>query len=176
MNDDHVNSAVTYGLFAAWLLHDAEELAAGPRWIRENVPVLRKRFPGVPERIWRAMETVDEREFAVAVGVMGAIVASAAVSGRRSQGRSAFYQGALNGFGLHGLVHLAQAAAVRGCTPGSATSPLIVVPFTLWARGRLRRAGVLRPARARDAAAGLALAAGATIVSHAIARSVTRGR
>ncbi|MEU9013189.1 HXXEE domain-containing protein [Streptomyces sp. NPDC048479] len=176
MSDDHVNSAVTYGLFAAWLLHDAEELVAGPRWMRENVPVLRKRFPGVPERAWRAMEAVDEREFAVAVGVMGAIVASAAAAGGRSGGRSAFYQGALDGFGLHGLVHLAQAAAVRGYTPGSATSPLIVVPFTLWARGRLRRAGVLRPARARDVAAGLALAAGATIVSHAIARRVTGGR
>lgn len=75
-----MNSAVAYGLFVAWLLHDAEELATGPRWIRENVPVLRKRFPGVPERLWRTMESVDEREFAVAVGVMGAIVASAAVA------------------------------------------------------------------------------------------------
>ena len=173
MSEDHVNSAVTYGLFAAWLLHDAEELATGPRWIRENVPVLRKRFPGVPERLWRSMESVDEREFAVAVGVMGAIVASAAVAGRHSGGRSGFYQAVLNGFGLHGLVHLAQAAAVRGYTPGSATSPLIVVPFTLWARGRLRRGGALRPARARDAATGLVLAAGATVVSHAIARRIT---
>ncbi|MCX4819704.1 HXXEE domain-containing protein [Streptomyces sp. NBC_01142] len=176
MNDDRVNSAVTYGLLAAWALHDAEELAAGPRWIRENVPVLRSRFPDVPEGVWRTMESVDEREFAVAVGVMATIVGAAAVAGRRTGGRSAFYQGALNGFGLHGLVHLAQAAAVRGYTPGSATSPLIVVPFTLWARGRLRRAGVLRPARARDAAAGLALAAGATIVSHLVARKVTGAR
>ena len=40
MSDDHVNSAVTYGLFAAWLLHDAEELAAGPRWIRETYGAL----------------------------------------------------------------------------------------------------------------------------------------
>ncbi|NUK27237.1 HXXEE domain-containing protein [Streptomyces lunaelactis] len=176
MSDDHVNSVVSYGLLVAWLLHDAEELATGPRWTRENVPLLRKRFPGVPERVWREMEAVDEREFSVAVAVMGAIVASAAVVGRRSGGRSAFYQGALNGFGLHGLVHLAQSAAVRGYTPGAATSPLIVVPFTLWARGRLRRAGVLRPARARDAAAGLALAAGATIVSHMVARRVTGGR
>ncbi len=41
---------------------------------------------------------------------------------------------------------LAQAAAVRGYTPGPATTPLVVLPFTLWARaGRLRRAGLLRP-------------------------------
>ncbi|MFE7774815.1 HXXEE domain-containing protein [Streptomyces sp. NPDC057445] len=173
---EKVNSLVTYGLLAAWALHDAEELATGPQWIRENVPVLRKRFPDAPERLWRAMESVDEREFAVAVGAMATIVGAAAVAGHRSGGRSGFYQGALNGFGLHGLVHLAQAAAVRGYTPGSATSPLIVVPFTLWARGRLRRAGVLRPTRGRDVLTGLAMAAGATIVSHAVARKVGGAR
>ncbi|MEU8527660.1 MULTISPECIES: HXXEE domain-containing protein [Streptomyces] len=171
-----VNSLVTYGLFAAWAVHDAEEMAFGPRWVRENVPALRKRFPEAPEAVWRAMERVDEREFRAAVAAMAVIVGSAAVAGARSGGRSAFYQGALNGFGLHGLVHLAQAAAVRGYTPGSATSPFVVVPFTLWARGRLRRAGVLRPTRARDVATGLALAAGATVVSHAIARKLTGPR
>ncbi|WP_137993076.1 HXXEE domain-containing protein [Streptomyces vilmorinianum] len=168
-----MNSAVTYGLFAAWALHDAEELALGPRWLREHLPELRERFPDVPEAVWTVMEGVDEREFAVAVAAMGAVVASAAVAGQRSGGRSGFYQAALTGFGLHGLVHLAQAAAVRGYTPGSVTSPLIVVPFTLWARGRLRRAGVLRPTRARDLVTGLAVAAGATVATHAIARKVT---
>ncbi|MFG2334574.1 HXXEE domain-containing protein [Streptomyces sp. NPDC048604] len=170
------HSLVTYGLFLAWALHDAEELAFGPRWVRENVPVLRKRLPQVPEAVWRAMERVDEREFRAAVGAMGVIVGAAAVAGARTGGRSGFYQGALNGFGLHGLMHLAQAAAVRGYTPGSVTSPLIVVPFTLWARGRLKRAGVLRPTRARDAVTGLALAAGATVAAHAIAHKLTTPR
>ncbi|MFE5912235.1 HXXEE domain-containing protein [Streptomyces wedmorensis] len=164
------NPLVTYGLFLAWAVHDAEELAFGPRWLRENLPGLRERFPGVPEAVWKAAESVDEREFAVAVGVMAGIVGAAAVAGARSGGRSAFYQGAVNGFGLHGLVHLAQAAAVRGWTPGSATSPLVVVPFALWARGRLRRAGVLRPVGLGGVAAGLAIAAGATVVSHAVGR------
>ncbi|MCF2435573.1 HXXEE domain-containing protein [Streptomyces thinghirensis] len=48
-------------------------------------------------------------------------------AGRLTGGRSAAYQTALNAFGLHGLVHLAQAALVRGYTPGAATSPLVVV-------------------------------------------------
>ncbi|MFF3291173.1 HXXEE domain-containing protein [Streptomyces sp. NPDC003023] len=174
MIDERVNATVTYGLLAAWALHDLEELATGPRWMRENVPVLRERFPQVPERVWRAMEAVDQREFTAAVGVMAVIVGAAAVAGHRTGGRSAFYQGAVDGFGLHGLVHLAQAAAFRGWTPGSVTSPLIVVPFALWARGRLRRAGVLRPARARDVAAGLVMAAGATGVAHAIGRRISR--
>lgn len=107
---------------------------------------------------------------------MTGFVGAAAVAGHRTGGRSGFYQGALDGFGLHGLVHLAQAAAVRGYTPGSVTSPLIVVPFTLWARARLRRAGVLKWARARDVALDLAVAAGATAISHAVARGVVGAR
>ncbi|MFB7715743.1 HXXEE domain-containing protein, partial [Streptomyces sp. NPDC056105] len=130
------------------------------------------RFPRVPDQIWRQLESIDEREFARAVAGMAVVVAAAAVDGYRTGGRSAFYQGALNGFGLHGLVHLAQAAAVRGYTPGSVTSPLVVIPFTLWARGRLRRAGVLRPAGPRDAVQGLALAAAATAGAHLMARRV----
>ncbi|GGR42077.1 hypothetical protein GCM10015536_54880 [Streptomyces griseomycini] len=78
---------------------------------------MRERFPEVPERVWRRAEALDRREFTVAVGVTGAIVAAASVAGRRTAGRSAFHRSALDGFGLHGLVHLAQAAAVRGYTP-----------------------------------------------------------
>ncbi|MFD5425784.1 HXXEE domain-containing protein [Streptomyces sp. NPDC127084] len=170
------NALVTYGLLAAWAIHDAEELITGPRWIRRNVPALRERFPGAPGGLWRIMEAVDEREFPVAVGTMAVIVTAAAAAGHRSGGRSGFYQGALTGFGLHGLVHLGQAAAFRGYTPGSATSPLIVVPFSLWARKRLREAGVLKPARARDVLTGLAVAAGATIISHTVARKITGPR
>ncbi len=171
-----VTAAATYGLFAAWALHDAEELLTLPRWVRTRVPELREAAPWVPGRVWRALEAVDEREFAVAVGVVGAMVASAAVAGARSGGRSPAYQTVLNGFGLHGLVHLAQAAAVRGYTPGAVTSPLLVVPFTLWARGRLRRAGVLRPARTGEVLAGLAWAGAAAGAAHVVARRVVGQR
>ncbi|GGU45463.1 membrane protein [Streptomyces albospinus] len=171
---DGIAPAVTLGLFAAWALHDAEEVAFGPRWVRENVPALRKRFPRVPERVWQAMEGVTEREFAAAVGVMAVIVAAAAVRGHRTGGRSAFFQSTLDGFGLHGLMHLAQAAATRGYTPGSATSPVLVIPFTLWARGRLRRAGRLRPTTVASAVRGVAAAGAATVVSHGVARRLVR--
>ncbi|MFD7909973.1 HXXEE domain-containing protein [Streptomyces sp. NPDC059752] len=167
-------SAVTLGLFAAWAVHDLEEVATVARWSRTRVPALRERHPGVPDRVWRSMEGVNGREFATAVAVMGLIVAAASADGYRTGGRSAFYQTSLNGFGLHGLVHVAQAAATRGYTPGVVTSPLLVVPFTLWARGRLRRAGVLRPTRARDIVSGLALAGAATAASHAVARRIHR--
>jgi hypothetical protein len=171
-----VGGAVTLGLLGAWAVHDAEELVTVPRWLRENVPVLRERFPAVPEAVWRQVEAVDAREFAAAVGVMAVLVAAASGVGAGTGGRSRLYQGALDGFGLHGLVHLAQAGVVRGYTPGSVTSALVVVPFTLWARARLSGAGVLRPTRPRDLAAGLAAAGGGLVVSHAVARRLLRGR
>ncbi|MDI3404797.1 HXXEE domain-containing protein [Streptomyces cavernicola] len=169
-------TAVTLGLFAAWLVHDLEELATVPRWTRTRVPALRRRFPQVPERLWRSMEGMHGREFALAVAGVGLVMASAAADGHRTGGRSAYYQSVLGGFGLHGLVHLAQAAAVRGYTPGSVTSPLLVVPFTLWARGRLRRAGVLRPTTAADAALSLGLAAATAVGAHAAARKLLGAR
>lgn len=78
-SNTNVDALATYGLLLAWAVHDAEELAFGPRWLRENLPLLRERFPGVPEAVWKAAESVDEREFALAVGVMATIVGAAAV-------------------------------------------------------------------------------------------------
>ncbi|MER7710597.1 HXXEE domain-containing protein [Streptomyces werraensis] len=170
MSGERVGAAVTWGLLGAWVVHDLEELATVPGRLRRNVPRLRKRFPQVPERVWRRAETLGAAEFATAVGVMGVVVGTASAAGRLTGGRSGLYQSALTGFGLHGVMHMAQAAAVRGCTPGSVTSPLVVLPFTLWARGRLRKAGVLRPPRPRDAVAGTAAAAAATVASHVVAR------
>ncbi|MEU6101032.1 HXXEE domain-containing protein [Streptomyces flaveolus] len=172
--EEEVGGAVTLGLLAVWALHDAEELAAVPGWWRRNLPALRERYPAVPEAVWRRAVPVGSREFAAAVGMMAVIVAAASAAGRLTGGRSAAYQTALDAFGLHGLVHLAQAGLVRGYTPGAATSPLLVVPFTLWARHRLRRAGVLRRTRPRDLALGLGLAGAATVVSHTVARRVAR--
>ncbi len=141
MTGERVGGAVTWRLLGAWVVHDLDELATVPGWLRRNAKGLRKRFPQVPEEVRRRAETMGAAEFATAVGVMGAVVGTAAAAGRLTGGRSGFCQSALTGFGPHGVMHLAQAAAVRGCTPGSVTSPLVVLPFTLWARGRLRRPG-----------------------------------
>ncbi|MEU6508228.1 HXXEE domain-containing protein [Streptomyces sp. NPDC046942] len=168
--------AVTWGLLAAWALHDTEEVVMVPRWVRARLPELRKRFPSAPDAVWRRLEAVDAREFGTAVAAMAAVVAAAAADGYRTGGRSAVYQTALDAFGLHGLVHLAQAAAMRGYTPGSATTPLVVLPFTVWARGRLRRSGVLRPTRPRDLARALAFAGAAAVGTHALAQAVSRHR
>ncbi|MEU7891791.1 HXXEE domain-containing protein [Nonomuraea sp. NPDC049152] len=121
-----------WGLLAAWALHDAEELATMAGWARKARPRLAERFPWVPDRVWEAMD-VDQRHVNVAIGLMGGVVAAAAASGPRS----GFYRAALAAFGAHGVVHLAQAAAVRGYTPGVVTAPLVVIPYSVWAWRRL---------------------------------------
>ncbi|GHE07958.1 HXXEE domain-containing protein [Streptomyces alanosinicus] len=171
-----VDAVVVWGLLAAWALHDTEEVVMVPRWVRTHVPELRRRFPQVPETVWRRLESVDAREFTTAVAAMAVLLAAVCADGQRTGGRSAVYQTALNAFGLHGLVHLAQAATMRGYTPGSATTPLVVLPFTVWARGRLRRSGVLRRTRPRDLAQGLGFAAVAAVATHALAQGPLRRR
>lgn len=172
--DGGVGAAVTLGLLAAWVAHDLEEVVTVPGWARNQVPELRGRFPRVPERMWQRLESIDGREFATAVAGMAVVVTAAAADGHRTGGRSDFYQRALNAFGLHALMHVAQSAAVRGYTPGVVTSPLVVIPFTLWARDRLRQTGVLRPTQPRDVLEGLLLAAAATAGTHAVARRILR--
>jgi hypothetical protein len=135
---------VTWGLVAAWALHDVEEVLAIPRWLDRAGPRLRRRFPAVPESVWQRLAP-DQTHTAVAIALMGGVVAAAAVAGDRTNGRSSFFQAALLGFGAHAVVpHLAGAVLTGGYTPGLATTPTVVVPFSGWAHRQLRRNGVER--------------------------------
>ncbi|MFD4663168.1 HXXEE domain-containing protein [Streptomyces halstedii] len=167
-----VSGAVAWGLFAAWAVHDAEELATMARWTAEARPRLRARFPGVPEGVWRRLD-LSQREVNTAVGLMGGVVAAASAAGARTGGRSAFFQTCVVGFGLHGVVHLAQSAAYRGYTPGVVTAPLVVIPYTVHALRRLASSGI--PVRGgRSAVTGTLLfpvvAAGVHIAARRIGR------
>jgi hypothetical protein len=170
-----VSPAVAYGLLIAWAVHDLEEVLAFGPWAQHAVPRLRERFPGVPARALRAVESVDEREFAVAVGIVGVVMAAASAAGQVSGGRSRFFQWMLAGFGLHAAGHLASAAGVRGYAPGVVTAPLVAAPFSVWAIRRLKAAGVWRPASAGDVIAGTALALTVLGGSHALAGVLARG-
>ncbi|MEV5605905.1 HXXEE domain-containing protein [Streptomyces sp. NPDC052299] len=165
---------MTWGLLAAWAANDLEEIATMAGWHRTARPRLRKRLPWVPDRVWdRAAPS--QREVNAAIGLMGVLIAAAAADGARTGGRSPFFRTVLAGFGLHGVVHLAQSAAYGGYTPGVATSPTVVIPYSLWALRRLRAADI-PVGGARDAALGLALLPAAVAGAHAAARVLTRTR
>jgi hypothetical protein len=169
-----MRKAVTYGLFAAWAVHDLEEIAGVVYWSRRVVPKLRRRHPWVPDRVWRIasadpattagpsrrLDLRSAQTMARAVGLVGIAVAGAAIAGERTGGRSPLFQAAIAGFGLHGVTHLAGSALARDYTPGVLTAPVLVIPYALWARRQLARAGVWRPMSTADAALSLAVAGG----------------
>jgi hypothetical protein len=138
---DAVPAMATWGLLVAWAVHDAEEVATAPGWARRARPRLERRLPWVPPAVWDRF-TSSQAHMALAVGLMGVLVAAAAADGARTGGRSPLYQFVLTGFGAHGFGHLAAAVATGGYAPGVVTSPSVVLPFAWWARRALRRAGV----------------------------------
>ncbi|MFJ6672460.1 HXXEE domain-containing protein [Actinosynnema sp. NPDC091369] len=151
-----VSKKVTWGLLAAWVVHDLEELATMARWTRAH-----KHVP-----------TTTTPEAAIAIGLVGAVVAAAAADGARTCGKSKLFQTVLTGFGLHAVTHVASSAVCRGYTPGVVTAPIVVAPFSWWALRRLKRAGVAVHPSPR-ALLWFPVIVGA---AHWIARSATRVR
>lgn len=140
-----------------------------PGWTQRAADELDRQGLAVYGRLLRR----SRGEIWTAIGLVGIPFAVAAALGARSGGRSAVYQGALLGYGLHALPHLGASIALRGYTPGVATTPLLVAGFSLAAAGELLRQRVpLRPA-----AGALTIALGAWVpVSHALARRAARAR
>ncbi|WP_433263905.1 HXXEE domain-containing protein [Actinosynnema sp. CS-041913] len=150
-----VSKKVTWGLLAAWVVHDLEELVTMPRWTRGN------RIP-----------TTTPAQAAIAIGLVGIVVAAAAADGARTDGRSPFFHAVLTGFGLHAGTHVAASAILRQYTPGVLTAPTVVAPFSLWALRRLRREGI-RPKPSRRALIWFPITVAA---AHGIAHSATHVR
>ena len=160
----------TAGLLVAWMAHDLEELAT----MSDTSRTLAPRLPGwmpVPGSVRH--HGLTARHVATAIPAVGLVVAAAAVRGYRTQGRSAFYQNTLLGFGLHGLGHLAISLLAGGYTSGVATAPTAVVPFWLWATRALQQAGV--PNRRRLLAA-ITLVAGSLAGGHLAAYLLTNNQ
>ncbi|MEY9214341.1 HXXEE domain-containing protein [Thermobifida halotolerans] len=141
VGESAVPAAATWGLFVAWAIHDAEELATMAHWTRRARPRLEAALPWVPAAVWDRMDFSQEH-VNLSVGLVGCVVAAAAADGARTNGRSPLYQTTLAALGLHAVSHVASAVVTRGYTPGVVTAPLVAAPFSLWARRELRRAGV----------------------------------
>ncbi len=132
-------TVVSAALFAAWVGHDIEELLTLPACSQQLLRQLPAVLP-IPEELRR--EGLSPRHVRVAIALMGVLMAAAAAEGARTGARSPLFQTVLAGFGWHGLGHLASSAVTRHYTPGVLTSPVIVLPYWLWARRELARVGV----------------------------------
>ena len=72
--------SVTWGLLAAWVVHDAEELCTMPGWVDRARPRLERTLPGVPVQTWHRL-SVSRPHAAAAIGLVGAFVGAAAARG-----------------------------------------------------------------------------------------------
>ncbi|MEV5537225.1 HXXEE domain-containing protein [Saccharopolyspora shandongensis] len=135
-----MRKTVSWGLFLAWLANDVEEWFTMSPWSQANAA---KNGEPLPGPVW-LREGISPAHARVAISLMGLIVLAASARGAQTGGRSPFFQAALVGFGVHGVGHLALSAAYRGYTPGVATAPTVVIPYSLWAWRELGRAGVRR--------------------------------
>ena len=164
--------AVTWGLLAAWIIHDVEELLTMPAWSQQAPAQVQAVLPAVPDAVVKQLP-MSRAEAATAIGLTGLAMAAASASGARSGGASKLFQASLVGFGLHAGTHLAQSAVLRRYTPGLVTTPLVVIPYSVWAWRRLKRSGV--PIQPSDPRLNLLLAA-VVPLSHVIARLPRRRR
>jgi hypothetical protein len=169
------SKVIAAGLFVAWAIHDLEEIVGTRYWRRRAIPRLRARYPIVPEAFWRTAE-VETVQMAIAVGLVGVPVVVASARGVGTGGRSPLFQAAVTAYGLHGVGHIAGSLLARDYTPGVLTSPLIVVPYALWARRRLQRIGVWQPMAGRDVALSLLAVAPLVAGAQALARLLTKRR
>lgn len=127
------------GLVRAWLANDLEELATMRKDSKLALRLASRVLPVPRELVKRG---IAQAHLVTAVSIMGALMSTAAVDGVRSGGRGRLFQTALLAFGLHGVGHLAQAAAARRWTSGSRTSPTVVLPFWILASRVLRSRGI----------------------------------
>ena len=166
-------TVVSSALFAAWAVHDMEELLTMPgcsRQLLAHLPEAR----AIPEQLRR--EGLSHRHVRVAISLMGVMMALAATEGVRTDARSPLFQTVLACFGWHGVGHLAASALTGRYTSGVLTSPVIVLPYWLWARRELTAAGVeLRRIDPRLLPAMYPLFIGVQLLAHRLTAADSSG-
>ncbi|WP_179129672.1 HXXEE domain-containing protein [Corynebacterium pacaense] len=144
-------------LFIAWAIHDVEEALAFPATCDD-----------LANRTGIEHLRIDAHQSWTAVGIMGAIVATACWRGYRTGGRSRMYRAVLAGLEGHVYTHLAASAGLRRYTAGVATAVPIMLPAVVAARRELQLAGP--PLETLDFVRGAFVLIPGAIISQMLAR------
>ena len=156
-----------WGLFAAWAVHDTEEVLTATWWSRNSMP--RLRAEGWPGWLVDSLAT-STLNFAVAVVVVGAAVLLVSWRGAHAGADSPIFRATVLVFGWHGLVHVGQAVVLRGYVPGLVTAVLVVIPYGIWAwRVTGRIASASRPSAGLIAGVAV-VAVGLAFAGQSLAR------
>ncbi|WP_166806336.1 HXXEE domain-containing protein [Cryobacterium serini] len=144
-------------LFAAWLVHDVEEVFTFPATSRL-----------LAARLGTDRVVVSPAQSGLAIALMGVLVGAACVRGARTQGKSRLYRAVLAGLEAHVVTHVATSISFKSYTAGLITAPLVMLPGARVARAELLRGG--SPLLPSDTVHGGVLLFAAAIVSHFISR------
>jgi hypothetical protein len=116
---------------AAFVLHDAEELATMPAWAALHRSQIETLLATVGAAGAAAALPTTAAQVAVAMALMLAIfivVTAGAWSRPTSRLWRMVYGGLLGAFFVHAFIHVAQSLAFGGYTPGVITAVLVVAP------------------------------------------------
>ena len=160
-------------VLAAFVVHDAEELATMPGWVADHRTEVEALLARLGAADLAALLPSTYTRAAVAIGcvfVLFAVVTAGAALRRRSRAWRWMFSGLLGAFFLHAFTHVAQSVVLGGYTPGVVTAVAVVVPVSLVVYGRLLAQGDLEGKEAMVAGlVGAALLVPAILLAISIA-------
>ncbi len=158
----------------AFMLHDAEEIAVQRRWMQAHGAELARRFPKFRAIIAR-LSALGTGAFAIAAAeelvVLLAATAYVLVGGAWA---TEVWGALFLAFSLHLIIHVVQAAMVRGYVPGLVTS-LLLLPYAAFGVWSMSLVWSVPKILALAAAGSLAVAANLRL-AHAIGLRLARGK
>ena len=158
----------------AFVLHDAEEIAVQHRWMRAHGAELARRFPKFRAIIAR-LSALGTGAFAIAAAEELVVLLSATAYVLVGGPWAAEVWGALFlAFSLHLIIHVVQAAMVRGYVPGLVTS-LLLLPYAAYGVWSISLVWSLPKILALAAAGSIAVAANLRL-AHGLGLLLTRGK
>ena len=84
-----------------------------------------------------------KRQLTFAIACVGVVILAMSLLGVRTQGRSKVFQAGVATLHAHVAGHAAGTIAMRGYSSGVVTALLVNLPYSIWARRQMRRAGIL---------------------------------
>lgn len=126
-----------------FMIHEFEEIIMTEVWFRQHEQTLLMRFPRMGTRISAIYKGLSTSAFSVAVAeefLLLSLVTWACVTFQFYN----FFTGVVIAYGLHLLVHIAQALIWRGYIPAVVTS-VLTFPYCIYAVGSLAGQQLLDP-------------------------------
>ncbi|MEH7342328.1 HXXEE domain-containing protein [Bacillus sp. JJ1532] len=131
-----------------FVIHDFEEIIMVEKWMKKNSNVIYERLPRkMADRVIKQF-SMTTAQFAVAVLFIFLFVSSSTIMANQFviQGSLAniyFFTIITLTFFLHSFTHIGQSIFLRSITPGSLTSMIIIIPYSLVLYNTLLLNGIL---------------------------------